>query len=68
MGDSLGWSSKERKRQTAEAEDYIGQFGGPIANKAGTQLRARTYTDLVDLFTSIDSDNNGEPTAATLLS
>merc|ERR1719326_2740856 len=59
MGDALGWSSKERKRQTALAEDYIGQFGGPIADKKSAKLRGATYTDLVEVFNSLDTDSNG---------
>jgi len=59
MGDALGWSKKERKRQQALAEDYIGQFGGPVADKKNAKLRARTYTDLLDIFGAIDSDGNG---------
>ena len=38
---------------------YIGQFGGPIADKKNAKLRARTYTDLMDIFTSLDTDNSG---------
>ena len=56
MGNALGWSNRERKRQTAMAEDYIGQFGGPIADKKDAKLKARTYTDLMDIFTAIDRD------------
>merc|ERR1719230_326913 len=59
MGDCLGWSSKERKRQQALAEDYIGQFGGPVADKKNAQLRARTYTDLTDIFSAVDKANTG---------
>jgi glycerol-3-phosphate dehydrogenase len=59
MGDALGWSKAERKKQTAMAEDYVGQFGGPVADKKGTSLRARTYTDLLDIFTSIDTAGTG---------
>jgi len=59
MGNALGWSNRERKRQTALAEDYIGQFGGPIADKKDAKLKARTYTDLMDIFTAIDRDGSG---------
>ena len=59
MGDALGWSKAERKRQTALAEDYIGQFGGPMADKKNAKLRARTYTDLMDIFQSLDTDGSG---------
>jgi len=59
MGDSLGWSASERKRQTALAEDYVGQFGGPIADKKNANLRARTYTDLMDAFQTVDATASG---------
>ena len=59
MGDTLGWSSRERGRQKDLAYEYIGQFGGPISDKKGTQLRARTYTDLLDIFNAIDTDGSG---------
>jgi len=59
MAESLGWSRAEKKRQTALAEDYIGQFGGPVADKKNAQLRARTYTDLMDIFNSVDTKNTG---------
>ena len=48
MGDALGWSSRERKRQIEEAKKYIGEFGGPLANKKNARLKAQTYTDLLD--------------------
>merc|ERR1719353_232389 len=59
MGDALGWSSRERKRQIEEAKKYIGEFGGPLANKKNARLKAQTYTDLLDMFHSIDTDANG---------
>jgi len=59
MAVPLKWSKAEKKRQTALAEDYIGQFGGPVADKKNAQLRARTYTDLMDIFNAVDTKNTG---------
>ena len=59
MAAELKWSKRERDRQVKLAHEYIGAFGGPIANKKGAMLQAATYTDLHDVFVSIDKDNSG---------
>eukprot|EP00316_Scyphosphaera_apsteinii_P011598 CAMPEP_0119316294 /NCGR_PEP_ID=MMETSP1333-20130426/39315_1 /TAXON_ID=418940 /ORGANISM="Scyphosphaera apsteinii, Strain RCC1455" /LENGTH=743 /DNA_ID=CAMNT_0007321899 /DNA_START=37 /DNA_END=2268 /DNA_ORIENTATION=+ len=59
MAQNLGWSKKEKAKQIELAQEYIGDFGGPVANKEGAQLRAATYTDLVEAFTAVDTDSNG---------
>jgi len=59
MAGQLKWSKKEKARQEAEAREYIGHFGGPVANKKGAKLRAATMTDLHDIFEILDEDKNG---------
>jgi glycerol-3-phosphate dehydrogenase len=59
MAKELGWSKRERERQVAEARKYIGDFGGPVADKRNAKLKAATYTDLHDVFVSMDTDGSG---------
>jgi glycerol-3-phosphate dehydrogenase len=59
MAKELGWSKRERDRQIKEAEKYIGDFGGPVADKSNAKLKAATFTDLHDVFVSIDTDKSG---------
>lgn len=59
MAMELGWSKKQRDEQVKMARDYIGQFGGPVADKKSAILKAATFTDLHDVFCSIDLDNSG---------
>jgi len=59
MAASLKWSKKEKQAQIEQAMDYIGQFGGPIANKAGAKIRSATFTDLHEVFTSLDKEGSG---------
>ena len=59
MAKELGWSKRERDRQIKEAESYIGAFGGPVADKSNATLKAATFTDLHDIFVSIDTDHSG---------
>ena len=39
MAQHLKWSKKEKNRQVKLAEDYLGQFGGPVSDKKGAKLR-----------------------------
>merc|ERR1711908_114834 len=55
----LGWSSREKAARMAEAVDYIGQFGGPVADKTGALLKKATYNDIHEVFTTLDEDQNG---------
>lgn len=59
MAISLKWSKKEKQAQIQQANEYIGQFGGPIANKSGAQIRSATFTDLHEVFTSLDKEGSG---------
>jgi glycerol-3-phosphate dehydrogenase len=59
MAVELQWSKKERDAKVKEAYDYIGQFGGPIADKTGSTLSAATFTDLHETFLKIDIDGSG---------
>jgi len=59
MQANLGWSDKEKERQIAEARQYIGQFGGPIADKTGANIRAATLTDLHEVFEGLDKARTG---------
>jgi len=59
MAKELGWSKRETDRQIKWAKEYIGDFGGPVADKRGALLQAATYTDLHDIFVSIDTDGSG---------
>ena len=59
MGRELGWSSRERNRQIAEATSYISQFGGPVPDKSGAMLRSATFADLKALFNELDADGSG---------
>ena len=42
-----------------EAGEYIGEFGGPIADKSNAKLKMATYTDLREVFRNIDTDGSG---------
>jgi len=59
MAEQLKWSKKEKASQQKAAMDYIGQFGGPLADKRGAKLKTATYTDLRDIFGMLDGDKNG---------
>lgn len=59
MAKHLGWSSREKAARMAEAVDYIGQFGGPVADKTGALLKKATYNDIHEVFTTLDEDQNG---------
>merc|ERR1719451_278506 len=54
MAAELKWSKKETAKQQKEAVEYISQFGGPVADKTGAQLKTATYTDLRDIFGLLD--------------
>ena len=43
-------SASEKKKQAADAFDFLGQFGGPVPDKKGARLRAATFADLAALF------------------
>ena len=64
MAEELGWSSAEKTRQIKVAQEYIGEFGGPVADKRGATLKAATFTDLHDIFLSVDKANAGGPRRA----
>jgi len=59
MAQHLGWSKKEKSRQIKLAEDYLGQFGGPVADKKGAKLRQATATDLHEVFAAQDKAMSG---------
>jgi len=59
MAHHLGWSKKEKSRQIKLAEDYLGQFGGPVADKKGAKLRQATATDLHEVFAAQDKAMSG---------
>ena len=59
MAKELGWSKKQMSQQVEEAKAYIGQFGGPIADKSSAELRSATFTDLHEMFLAIDKDHSG---------
>jgi len=59
MGDVLKWDKKEKAKQIKQATEYIGQFGGPVADKTGAKLRSATFTDLHEVFKALDADGSG---------
>jgi len=59
MAQEHKWSKKERDNQVKQAAQYIGEFGGPIADKSNASLSAATFTDLHETFLSIDADKSG---------
>ena len=59
MAQHLKWSKKEKNRQVKLAEDYLGQFGGPVADKKGAKLRQATATDLHEVFAGQDKAMSG---------
>jgi len=59
MATHLKWSSKEKAAQIKTAQEYIGAFGGPIADKKNAKLKSATFTDLHEIFLSIDLDKSG---------
>jgi len=59
MAESLSWSKAEKEKQIKDAKDYVGQFGGPIADKRSAKLRSATFTDLHEAFASADADTDG---------
>ena len=38
---------------------FCGQFGGPVANKAGAKLKQATVTDLHEVFAELDKSGSG---------
>ena len=38
---------------------YLGEFGGPIADKRGATLRAATVADINSVFNEIDDNHSG---------
>jgi len=59
MAKELNWTKKERDAQVKQAAAYIGEFGGPVADKSAAKLTAATFTDLHEVFVSIDTDKSG---------
>ena len=59
MAHRLNWSASEKKKQVADAFDFLGQFGGPVPDKKGARLRAATFADLAALFHELDADHSG---------
>ena len=59
MAQELKWSKRERDKQIKAAAAYIGEFGGPIADKSNAKLKMATYTDLREVFRNIDTDGSG---------
>jgi len=59
MAQHLKWSKKEKLRQVKLAEDYLGQFGGPVADKKGAKLKQATVTDLHEVFIGQDKAASG---------
>merc|ERR1719409_2225693 len=59
MAKEMKWSKKEKEAQIKEAKEYIGAFGGPVADKTGAKLRSATFTDLHEVFAKLDTDKNG---------
>jgi len=59
MAQHLKWSKKEKIRQVKLAEDYLGQFGGPVSDKKGAKLRQATATDLHEVFAGQDKAMSG---------
>lgn len=59
MTEELGWSKKVKKYQIAAAEEYMTSYGGRIPGDDADELRAATYTDIMDIFNAIDTDGSG---------
>jgi len=59
MAKELGWSKKQKEEQIKVANAYIGDFGGPIADKSKAKLRMATFTDLHEVFRAIDVKDTG---------
>jgi glycerol-3-phosphate dehydrogenase len=59
MATHLKWDKKEKAKQIKMAEDYCGQFGGPVANKRGAKLKQATVTDLHEVFAELDKSGSG---------
>lgn len=59
MAKEMKWSKREKEAQIKEANQYIGAFGGPVADKTGAKLRSATFTDLHEVFMNLDTDKNG---------
>lgn len=56
MAPHMGWSRAEKKRQLAEAEEAIAEFGGPVPHEDKT---LSSIKDLTTLFKTLDMDQNG---------
>jgi len=59
MGTHLKWGKAEKEKQIKVAQEYIGAFGGPIADKSKANLKTATFTDLHEIFLKIDLDGSG---------
>lgn len=64
MQKELGWTKKEKEEQIRVAREYIGAFGGPIADKSKATLQMATFTDLHEVFSEIDTTSSGYLNAA----
>ena len=59
MAAELGWSDAKQASEAQAALDFIGTFGGPLADKSSAMLRAATKGDVAAIFAEIDIDNSG---------
>lgn len=59
MAQHLKWDKKEKQKQIKMAQEYIGQFGGPVADKKGAKLKQATVTDLHEVFVQLDKSSSG---------
>jgi hypothetical protein len=59
MQKELGWSNEVLEAQKTHAREYLGTYGGPVPDKAGSVLRTSNYRDLKDIFKALDSDRSG---------
>jgi len=74
MAQHLKWSKKEKSRQVKLAEDYLGQFGGPVSDKKGAKLRqvcihvymhTKVYMQGIEYMQAIDAYQAEAGTADT---
>jgi len=60
MADCLGWDKAQANRELEKAEEVLSKdFGGPVPNKQGAQLRTACTADVKDIFDKIDTQKKG---------
>jgi len=59
MQVELGWTDEAADEQERAALEYLGSYGGPVPDSAGSALRSTNFRDVSAIFRLLDEDNSG---------